>query len=180
ARQSSAMFENARLFELATTDGLTGLPRRTIFEERLRLEIQRASRAFQPFGVGLADIDRFKAINDSHGHLVGDQALRMIADALSSEARSTDLVARYGGEEFALLLPHADHEGLIGLGEELRASVASTRVTAGDQVIPVTISIGLVWVGSPEQLTGAEDLIRRADEALYRAKAEGRNRVVTV
>lgn len=178
ARQAAAMLENARLFDLATRDPLTGLPRRQVFEERLAQELERSRRSFEPFAIGLADIDGFKRVNDSRGHLAGDQVLRALAAVLTQETRRSDMVARYGGEEFAFLFAHAAHEGMLHLAEALRRKIEGQEIDVeGGVPISITISLG-IHVLRPEDVTGsAEDLVRYADRALYEAKRLGKNRV---
>jgi diguanylate cyclase (GGDEF)-like protein len=179
ARQASAMLENARLFALATRDSLTGLLRRHAAMERLADEVERRRRTFHPFAVALADLDHFKAVNDSHGHAAGDAALRSVAGVFAASSRKTDLVARYGGEEFLFLLPDTPPAGARVHAEAVRAQVERTPVhTAGDGgEVWITVSVGVCAVAAPDQLADPDELVRRADEALYRAKRAGRNRV---
>ena len=181
ARQASAMLENARLFALATRDPLTGLLRRHAAMERLAEEVERCRRTFHPFAVALADLDHFKEVNDTRGHAAGDAALRSVAGVFAACSRRTDLVARYGGEEFLFLLPDTPPAGARVHAEAVRAQVARTpaRTGAGNDEGPVwiTVSVGVCTVASTEQLADPDELVRRADEALYRAKRAGRNRV---
>ena len=180
ARQASAMLENARLFALATRDPLTGLLRRHAAMERVAEEVERCRRTFHPFAVALADLDHFKDVNDSRGHAAGDAVLRSVAGVFSAYSRRTDLVARYGGEEFLFLLPDTPPAGARVHAEAVRAQVERTPAHTGpeaDAEARITLSIGVCAVGSPEQLADPDELVRRADEALYRAKRAGRNRV---
>ncbi|HEU0013733.1 MAG TPA: sensor domain-containing diguanylate cyclase [Longimicrobium sp.] len=179
ATQASAMLENARLFALATRDPLTGLLRRHAAMERLDAEVERGRRTFHPFAVALADLDHFKAVNDTHGHAAGDAVLAEVAAAFAAHSRRTDLVARYGGEEFLFLLPDTPPDGARVHAEGIRAGVEAleVHVPGAAEPLPVTVSIGLCAVAAPEQLAEPEELVRRADEALYRAKHAGRNRV---
>lgn len=180
SRQASAMLENARLFALATRDPLTGLLRRHAAMERLAQEVERGRRAFHPFAVMIADLDHFKAVNDTRGHAAGDAALRAVAAVFAGGSRRTDLVARYGGEEFLFLLPDTPPEGARAHAEALRLRVEQTPVPAGtdeEDELRLTVSIGVCAVGGPEALADPDTLVRRADEALYRAKRAGRNRV---
>lgn len=179
AAAASVMLENSRLIELATRDPLTGLPRRQVFEDRLAEELKRFDRAGQAFAVGIADADRFKAINDSRGHLAGDRVLRAIAQALADEARSTDVVARWGGEEFAILLPNTDLTGARSLVERLRQRVESLVIASDGEELRVTVSFGLAVIEGEARILDAEEIFRVADAALYRAKESGRNRVET-
>jgi two-component system, cell cycle response regulator len=168
---------HARLRRLAMTDELTGVySRRHLFESMRHIVKTRPAGTVACL---LADVDHFKAINDTRGHIEGDRVLRQIARAMASSVRETDLVARYGGEEFAVLLPQTDLAGALAIGENVRAAVA-------DGCTPVTISIGAA-VLDDEDLTGDLDpasverlvtkLLKKADAATYRAKSAGRNRV---
>jgi len=164
---------NEELAALAHQDGLTGLRNRRAADERLAHELARHRRLRRPLGVLLCDIDRFKSINDRHGHAVGDAVLRAVAQRLAASLRETDLAARFGGEEFLVLLPETDRAGLARVAEKLRAAVEALNV---EQVGTVTMSLG----GAVAE-DGAGDaalLLERADQALYGAKAAGRNRVV--
>lgn len=177
AQQASAMLENARLFHLARHDALTGLPRRRVFEERFALELSRATRTFEPIAVAMIDIDDFKDVNDRFGHLVGDRALRIIADVMRAVSRTTDVVARYGGEEFVMLLPGTDEQGARVVAAKLQEALAAHSIVLGPNVeMVVTLSIGLAVV-SPEDLGhDVNEFVRRADHALYDAKLAGKNR----
>ncbi len=161
----------------ASTDYLTGLPnRRTLVEMGLqRFEQVRASAASGGFGLAIVDIDHFKRINDEHGHEMGDVALKHVAGRLQSACRGAELPARQGGEEFVVLFDHVQPQDALAAGERLRNAVAQAPFTAGDLALPLTVSIGLA-VLRPED-THFDSLLRRADEALYAAKAAGRNRV---
>lgn len=165
-----------RQWELAaSTDYLTGLPNRrtlvTVGERRFAERPQQAS------GLALAviDIDHFKAINDCHGHEVGDVALRHVAVHLRTACRGSDLAARHGGEEFVVLWEGLDTTAALMAGERLRALVAGEPLNAGGVFIPMTISMGVAAANAGDR--SFHDLLRRADEALYAAKAGGRNRV---
>jgi len=172
--QVAAMIENARLFSLATRDSLTGLVRRAVFEEQLRIEAARFSRGRATFSVLLVDVDDFKRVNDRFGHAAGDEVLRAISAAVRGTVREGDTVARYGGEELAVLLPDTPAEGAAAAGEKLRAAVAALAVDAGGERLSVTVS-----VGAAEMEPGLDPsrLVARADDALYRAKSLGKNRV---
>jgi diguanylate cyclase (GGDEF)-like protein len=165
-----------RLEHLSHHDALTGLLNRRAIEYLLDREDQRLQRFGDPFSVLLIDIDHFKRINDRLGHAAGDAVLCAVARTLQIKAREVDRVARYGGEEFCVLLPHTLHEGGMQAAERLREAVGQTSIPWNDELISVTISTGLACAAeSGETLQG---LLTRADEALYQAKAEGRNRVV--
>ena len=171
---------NRRLEQVSRTDGLTGIANRRYLDEALGREWHRAIRAAQSVAVILADIDHFKAYNDFHGHLSGDDCLRRIAAVLAGGARRrTDVVARYGGEEFMLLLPDTDVDTATGIAETLRREIETLAIPHGASTVAevVTTSFG-VAAGVPDRGDSAPDLVRRADVALYRAKSEGRNRVI--
>jgi len=178
ALQVAAALENAHLYEMAMVDGLTGLFVRRYFDARIEEEIERSRRFGTPFAVVMMDIDDFKRLNDTHGHLAGDRVLREVAAIVKTNMRGVDTAARYGGEELALILPRTELVAALNQAERVRASIADHR-TAGDAdgpVLGVTASFGIA--AYPESgATTAEDLVRRADRALYRAKKTGKNRV---
>lgn len=181
AERSSAMLEHARLFALASNDTVTGLSRRRIFQERLSQELVRARRSLRPFTVAMADIDDFKRLNDTWGHPAGDAALKVISRRLVAGCRRTDTVSRVGGEEFAMLFPETAIETATNQAERLRESIAAEPIdVASGARVDVTLSFGVYgWSPNAESLTlEAEELIRRADQALYEAKRTGKNRVV--
>jgi diguanylate cyclase (GGDEF)-like protein len=178
----ATVFENARLFESATYEGLTGLLRREAILDKLELELQRAQRYGRPLTVGLADLDHFKDVNDRYGHLVGDSMLKRIAGAMQASLRSTDMVGRYGGEEFLLVLPETDLAGAQTVAEKVRRAVQEIRLGLDEgEEASVTVSIGLASLdavlGEDLRVATPRDLIAAADRALYRAKGAGRNRV---
>lgn len=163
-----------RVKELASLDGLTGVFNRRHFFELSRAELNRARRHRAPISLILFDLDHFKQINDTHGHVCGDQVLRAVADACADRLRSFDLLGRYGGEEFAVLLPDIGPEGALAVAERLRRGIAAA---AGRfEGMEVTASFGVASVLSAESAT-FDDLVILADEALYRAKGRGRDRV---
>jgi diguanylate cyclase (GGDEF)-like protein len=160
----------------ASHDSLTGLWNH---EEILRLlgqELARAGREGECVSVIMADIDFFKKINDTYGHLAGDEVLRLTASKMHYLMRSYDYIGRYGGEEFLIILPACCDECAAAFAERLRLSVCSSSLDTPEGVIPVTISLGVAASGT-EQGRDAESLVRAADAALYRAKERGRNRV---
>jgi two-component system cell cycle response regulator len=162
------------LREQATHDGLTGLLNRTSILEKLDDELARAARAGTPVSVLMADLDRFKSINDTYGHLVGDAVLREAACRLKSAARRYDSVGRYGGEEFLIVLPGCDAAHAAVQAERMRDALGATPFLSASQPVLVTVSLGAACSAH----CAPETLVREADDALYEAKAEGRNRVV--
>lgn len=165
------------LAERAVTDALTGLRNRRYFEEFLRAELARRRRYGGECAVALLDVDAFKNYNDSLGHLAGDQILRQLADLLNDRLRLSDVVARYGGEEFGVIMVNTGREDAVDVIERLREYVED-HPFEGEQVQPMgklTISAGVA--GAPEDGETYDELIKRADEALYRAKRRGKNRV---
>ena len=176
----ATVFQNARLFESATYESLTGLPRREAILEVLARELERAERYGRPLTVGMADLDHFKEVNDRYGHLAGDGLLKHVAQVLAGGLRSTDAVGRYGGEEFLLVLPETDLGGARVVADKLRRLVEDVREPMDDgSEASVTVSIGLASLGTKGSgtLTSARELLKLADQALYRAKEEGRNRI---
>ncbi len=172
--------DTARLERLAITDPLTQVLNRRALTERLSTELDRARRYGLTMSVLMIDLDNFKNVNDTYGHLVGDEVLRELAKILQREARSVDMVARYGGEEFVMVLPETPLDGAVALAERIRQRVEEAQLVTGDQYtwLRLGVSIGVASVPDvPASLPN--DLIAAADRALYRAKAEGRNRVRT-
>ena len=162
------------LREQATHDGLTGLLNRTTILEKLDDELSRAVRTGTPVSVLMTDLDRFKSINDTHGHLAGDAVLREAARRLKAAARRYDSVGRYGGEEFLVVLPGCDASDAALQAERMREAIGGTPFLAPSQPISVTASLGVACVSH----CAPEVLVREADDALYEAKEQGRNRVV--
>ena len=172
----AAVWDKERYEVLASTDALTGCLNRRMLYEKLDRELDRVRRYDFVLTVLMIDLDRFKQINDSRGHLVGDSVLKQVGDLLSREARSVDIVARYGGEEFVIVLPDTNLEGGMAFAERVRYRVANHDF--GDQggSLRVTVSIG-VAVFPEDGIVTADHLFARADAALYRAKEQGRNLV---
>ena len=169
--------QETRLRELSMTDGLTSIMNRRHFMEVFQQEFERSARYGGQLACLLVDLDHFKDVNDSYGHLVGDEVLIAVAGVLRDASRKLDVVARYGGEEFALLLPETDPEGARVVAERYRHALEKVRVAVGADSLSVTASIGVACYPD-DSLRTVDDLLRRADTALYRAKALGRNRVV--
>ena len=161
---------------LARTDGLTGLLNHRTFMEKLNEEYRRIDRESRPFSVLLMDIDKFKNVNDTYGHPVGDVAIKAVAKVLKETVRTTDFVARYGGEEFAVGMVDSGREGARQMAERVRSIMEKTVVTRiGAKDLIVTLSIGVS--SFPEDNGKITDLVTMADNALYQAKKDGRNRV---
>lgn len=158
----------------ATLDPLTRVPNRLAWDERLADELQRWQHFAQPACIAVWDIDHFKRINDSHGHAAGDKALKYVADCLGRNLRSMDFLARYGGEEFVMILPGSSLDDGLALAERIRDAVGNIALHIGGVRQPITISCGITALVSGDT---AAAVFERADRALYRAKAEGRNRV---
>jgi diguanylate cyclase (GGDEF)-like protein len=159
----------------ALVDGLTGLANRRHCERALATELARSERTGAPFALVLADVDRFKVVNDTHGHPAGDEILRELGARLEEGLRETDLAARWGGEEFALLLPGTGLQEALTIVERIRLDlVGRPFVLESGIAITVTASFG---VAALPQSRGADELLGGADAALYAAKRGGRNRV---
>lgn len=169
--------EMEKLSADASMDYLTRVPNRRALEQRLNEALALFKRHGRQFGLLMLDIDHFKALNDSYGHIAGDKLLRALAETLVKEVRGSDFVARYGGEEFAILLPESSVQESLVVAEKLRAAVERLEVDHGGAMIRTTVSIGVA------EVTGAdvylETVVARADAALYGAKTSGRNRVLS-
>jgi diguanylate cyclase (GGDEF)-like protein len=179
--QASASVENVALHELvseqAVTDELTGLANPRAFRDVIEREAARAERFGHDLSLLMLDIDDFKAVNDAHGHLQGDEILRAVGRVLTSESRGVDEPARYGGEEFAVALPETDAEGAFELGERIRTRLEAEPISSldGGSDLHVTASVGVATF--PESADGPRGLISAADQALYEAKRAGKNQV---
>ena len=160
----------------AMHDPLTGLYNRAAIMDSLSEELDRATREEKPVAVMLSDVDHFKRVNDTYGHPAGDAVLRSVAGCLQSSLRSYDKVGRYGGEEFLMVLPNCNEPNAVAVGNRIRCAVEAKTVEVGTQTIRVTASLGVV-VSCTSNRAKIDALIQAADTALYRAKAEGRNRV---
>jgi diguanylate cyclase (GGDEF)-like protein len=166
---------SAKLGELSVRDSLTGLYNRRHLDDELLRMFAYAKRKDAPFSVAVIDLDNFKLINDVHTHLIGDEVLRIVARVLAANVRTSDALVRMGGEEFALLMPGTTATAAVSVCERMRAELESWDWSSLRPDISVTASFGVACSG--EQPTAA-DLLRCADELLYRAKREGKNRVV--
>jgi two-component system, cell cycle response regulator len=169
-------FQN-RVYEAATLDGLTEVFNRRYLEDVLEKEYAFCSRHEVPLSVVMVDVDRFKLINDTHGHLAGDYVLWQVARLLVSVVRIEDMVGRYGGEEFTLVLRETDRAGALVCAERCRSVIQMNRFRHNDTAIPVTISAGVSTITRAVAGKSARDLVAAADKGLYRAKETGRNRV---
>jgi diguanylate cyclase (GGDEF)-like protein len=181
ASQAAVALDNARLHDIvqrqAITDDLTGLVNRRRFIEALDAEIERARSFGSPLTVVIADLDNFKRVNDDFGHHAGDVVLRSFADLVRLHVRDVDVSGRLGGEEFAILLPETDRAGAASVAERMRESLSAVSLGVSDErSVRVTSSFGVAEL-APGQ--SGDDLLRVADAALYRAKADGKNRVVS-
>lgn len=177
---AATVFENARLFESATYESMTGLLRREAILKNLAAELQRALRYGRPLAVGMVDIDFFKRVNDSFGHLTGDALLKQIARHLQEGLRATDSIGRYGGEEFLFVLPETSLDGALSVAEKLRSSIETLEHPIEESpALRITVSIGLAALDpGAETAPSLTDLIAEADSNLLIAKRTGRNRVV--
>lgn len=167
---------NELLLELSNTDHLTGLFNRRYLMEALDKEVQRSSRKGGSLSLLLLDIDHFKQVNDTYGHLQGDAVLQKVAQQLQKELRTYDIAARYGGEEFIAVLPDATMKEAAFVAERIRASVQASRFNGALAPLNLTVSLGVALYTLNDGTT-IDTFIKRADDALYRAKANGRNRV---
>ena len=174
----STMADNARLEQLAHTDALTQLLNRRALTERITAEMERALRYDSSMALLMIDLDHFKRINDTYGHLVGDDVLRDVAKLLTETIRLSDTVARYGGEEFLVLLPETDDAGAETFAERIRVAIEAHDfgLRSHKPGLSLTTSVGVATFPAA-RIESVEDLFARADAALYRAKADGRNRV---
>ncbi|WP_242346982.1 diguanylate cyclase [Anaeromyxobacter terrae] len=172
-----------KIAEGALQDPLTGLFNRRHLEERLASELAAAQRHGRELSLLLADVDYFKAVNDRHGHLAGDEALKMVAFVLRGAIRKEDVLARYGGEEFVVVARETGLQGARALGERIRRAVERSRCAWHGHDLGLTVSIGVtVSIGLAEYVAGRSDreLLEAADRALYLAKQAGRNRVIAI
>ena len=178
-REAELRIANAHLEELASIDGLSGLPNRRSFDGTLATEWRRAAKLEQPLALLMVDVDHFKPFNDRHGHVEGDECLRVIGEAFGvAAATGSYFAARYGGEEFALLLPNTDARAAVEIAERLRCAVEALRIRHAEMPAGVvTVSIGVAAL-EPARQADSQALVQAADAALYAAKRRGRNVVV--
>ncbi|BCW89034.1 Response regulator PleD [Alphaproteobacteria bacterium SO-S41] len=179
-RYSDRLRQNLQLsLEMAITDQLTGLYNRRYMSRHLDTQLKAALDAKKPMSFLIMDIDFFKSINDTHGHAIGDEILRAFAARLKANVRGIDLACRYGGEEFVVIMPETDVAFAYAVAERLRQNVADVPfpISSSDKALTVTVSIGVTSIERPDDT--ADTILKRADAALYRAKRDGRNRVVS-
>jgi diguanylate cyclase (GGDEF)-like protein len=165
------------IYRLTIIDALTGIPNKRYLLEALERELARSVRYQRPLALILFDLDRFKTVNDRFGHLGGDVTLRELAACVKGKVRTADLFARYGGEEFALVLPETSHEDAIEVAEQVRRVIEEHPFRYDDQQFQVTLSLGVASTAGEPPLSSI-DFLRHADDKLYQAKEQGRNRVV--
>ncbi len=168
--------KNKVLEEIAVTDKLTSLFNRGYFEDRLKFEIEKSFKFKRELSLLFIDLDKFKKINDTYGHLVGDKLLQKISEVIKESIRKTDIAARYGGDEFVVILPETNIESAKMVAEKIRENIENTFIVVGDKKISVTASIGVAGI-KEGQSTTFEKLIKFTDKSLYEAKKKGRNRV---
>lgn len=164
------------IYRLTIIDGLTEIYNKRAFLETLEREFNRSQRYSRPLSMIMFDIDHFKNVNDTYGHLTGDYVLKHMSKIIKNSVRTEEFLARYGGEEFTIIMPESTRMAAINLGEKIRALVESSTFHFEGKIIPITISVGVSTL-TPSIFTPTE-LIAVADKKLYQAKATGRNRVV--
>jgi len=168
---------NLQLKELIGTDGLTGLNNHKYFQGKLTDEMARAQRYMHNVSLVMIDIDNFKQVNDSYGHLSGDKVLRAVAGLLWQARRNMDTVARYGGEEFSVILPETDLKGAAVFAERVRKSIESNVTDVDDVKILVTVSMGISVYNPNTSKLNKDELVKAADKALYNSKNSGKNKI---
>jgi diguanylate cyclase (GGDEF)-like protein len=171
------VMKNRILSEISHKDALTGLYNRFYVMEKIDSEMNRSLRHGYPISVLMLDLDHFKRINDSYGHPVGDEVLKIVGQVLRESCRVYDVAGRYGGEEFCIVLPETQVGNTTQVAERIRNRLATTPLSVGSTSIVVTASIGVAGMDSTEGVLSASTLVERADRALYSAKHLGRNRV---
>lgn len=170
-----AIYEQ-KLIEMNMKDGLTGIYNRRYFEGRIKEEFDRNKRYGQSFSLCMFDLDHFKRVNDTCGHLYGDSVLQSVAEIITAAIRTSDILVRYGGEEFCLMLPETGLENAAATAERCRAAIQGYAFMYQNERLRITISLGVAEL--TDKVVSPESLIEKADQALYEAKRAGRNRVV--
>ncbi|PHQ24123.1 GGDEF domain-containing protein [Marinobacter guineae] len=158
--------------QASLTDSLTGIPNKRAMVDALQRASLLSERHGEPYSLILCDLDHFKAVNDTHGHVVGDHLLQIAAAELEKAVRTSDSVYRFGGEEFAILLPHTPEQDAKDVADRIRSAIAGIRIDAGEKELNITTSCGVATFLPKES---SQEWLARADEALYRAKHQGRN-----
>jgi diguanylate cyclase (GGDEF)-like protein len=176
-RERELMEANERLRHMSQTDSLTGLENRRHIETRLEEMFEHAKRLAEPFSCVMVDLDKFKSVNDEHGHQAGDAVLRQLAKILKNEVREIDHAGRYGGEEFILLLTGTVLDAAVTFAERCRKAIETHTFTFEGGTLQRTASFGVAGWPHPK-ITSCDGLVRAADDALYVAKETGRNRVI--
>jgi diguanylate cyclase (GGDEF)-like protein len=169
--------QNQQLQHQATTDGLTGLANRAAFDEFLAAQFSSAQESGKPLSMLLIDVDKFKSVNDTHGHPAGDTVLKAIAKILRSAGRAQDLAARYGGEELVLVLPSTPRMTAAAVAESIRRAISAKPIETEEVALPITVSIGVACFEPGLPFTQPAHLIKAADLSVYAAKHAGRNNV---
>ncbi|MCC6300446.1 MAG: GGDEF domain-containing protein [Anaerolineales bacterium] len=164
----------AQAHEIKNTDVLTFLPNRRKIVVDLQEEVIRASRYETPLSISIVDIDKFKSVNDTYGHVVGDDVLRTVAARMREQVRHPDTIGRYGGEEFLIVLPNSDLTAASEQATRLCQKIRALQVTSNDHILSITISVGIAQFRNGRE--NWDQLLRRADMALYQAKNNGRDR----
>jgi diguanylate cyclase (GGDEF)-like protein len=177
AIQAGFAIENARLYEMAITDGMTKLYIKRFFTYRLEEELLRARRYKNKLGLLIIDIDHFKKVNDTHGHQAGDKVIIEVANILKDTARNVDIPCRYGGEELALIAPETGKEGMLILAERLRKRIEDAEIDVEGKIVKITVSVGCVVYPDCKEYENPDELVKCADSALYYGKENGRNAV---
>jgi len=154
-------------------DSMTELYNHNHFRETLQIEISRAQRYKIPLSLIMADIDNFKSINDTFGHIAGDRVIKTVAGCLRKELRESDRIARYGGDEFAVILPETEINGALMVAERIRKSIEALRINHEGDFVNLTMSFGIFFC--LDEKISPDESIKRADSALYQAKKRGRN-----
>lgn len=172
--QKQLMEATRQLQILAVTDDLTNVYNQRYFKERLTEEFERTQRYSQPLSCMMIDVDRFKTLNDTYGHLEGDKILKKIAQVIKESIRSSDLLARYGGDEFILLLPQTPSDKAFMVAERIKAGITDNFASSYQELGSLTVSLGISTIPNPE-VKEETDLVSQADKALYAAKRAGRN-----
>lgn len=170
--------KNVELEHLASTDSLTGLSNRRRFFNIAQVEFEASLRTRKPVAITLFDVDHYKMVNDTHGHVVGDRVLAYLGKLIATQARENDVTARYGGDEFVILHPSIDRQSAFQIAENIRKKVEDNPFLNEAQEIRTTISAGIMDTQVCEDSTCFDDVLAKADQALYLAKKAGRNRVV--